>query len=268
MFRDIRARVADRRHCVDRVTDDHGHWRRRRERRRAGEHLVGHAAECIEVAARVDGVAGPLFGAHVVRGAERHADHRQFVVAGGVDGVGDPEVGYDRVVVLEEDVLGLDVAVDDAAVVRVAERVGDLVGNAKDVGDRQRSVARQPVAEGLALDERHDVEDKPVDLARIEEREDIRVAEVGRGGDLAQEAFVAERGGEFGAEDLHRDLAVVLEVLGEVHGGHPTGTEFPFDAVPVSERGGEVQVHGGGVERPIRVVRVWRYARARAIVWG
>ena len=44
--------------------------------------------------------------------------------------------------------------------------------------------------------------------------------EVGGGLDLGEEAFGADDGGEFGAEDLDGDGAVVLEVVGEVDGGH------------------------------------------------
>ena len=60
--------------------------------------------------------------------------------------------------------------------------------------------------------------------------------ELGGDLDLAGEPLAAERGGELGAEDLHGDLAVVLEVLGEVDGGHAAGAELALDAVAVGER--------------------------------
>ena len=44
-----------------------------RERRRAGQHLVEHAAERPDVAALVDRPSARLLGAHVRRGAEQHA---------------------------------------------------------------------------------------------------------------------------------------------------------------------------------------------------
>ena len=52
-----------------------------------------------------------------------------------------------------------------------------------------------------------------------------------------REALGAERGGQLGAQDLHRHLAVVLEVLGEVDRRHAALAELPFDAVAVGERG-------------------------------
>ena len=59
----------------------------------------------------------------------------------------DPEVGDQRVPVVQQDVLGLDVAVDDAVPVRVVERVGDLARDAHGLVDRQLRLAVEPVAQ-------------------------------------------------------------------------------------------------------------------------
>jgi len=57
-----------------------------------------------------------------------------------------------------------------------------------------------------------------------------------RGGlDLEQESIEAEAGGEFGAENLQRNAAVVLEIPGEVDGRHPALPELPLDAIAVRE---------------------------------
>ena len=87
----------------------------------------------------------------------------------------------------------------------------------------------------LALDEGHDVEQEAVGLARVEERQDVRVLEVGGELDLGQEPLGADHGGELGAQQLERHLAVVLEVLGEVDGGHAAGADLTFDPVAVGE---------------------------------
>ena len=70
--------------------------------------------------------------------------------------------------------------------------------------------------------------------------------------DLAQEALGADDGGELGAEDLDRDLAVVLQVLGEVDRGHAALADLPLDAVAVAEGGGERVRHDGGSLRVVR----------------
>jgi len=61
--------------------------------------------------------------------------------------------------------------------------------------------------------------------------------EVGGDLDLAEKPLLAERGGQFGAQDFYRDLAVVLQVLGKVDGGHPAGTELALDGVAVGKGG-------------------------------
>ena len=72
--------------------------------------------------------------------------------------------------------------------------------------------------------------------------------QVGDGLDLAQEPLGADHRGELGAQDLDGDLAVVLEVLGQVHRGHAALAQLALDAVAVGERGGEAEgigIHGG-----------------------
>jgi hypothetical protein len=55
---------------------------------------------------------------------------------------------------------------------------------------------------------------------------DVGVLELRREPDLALEALRAEEGVEAGAEDLDGDGAVVLQGLGEVHGGHAAAAEL------------------------------------------
>jgi len=60
---------------------------------------------------------------------------------------GDPEIGDDHAARrVYEDVVRLDVAVDDAAPVRVRERVGDLARDARRVSDRQAPLLVQQLA--------------------------------------------------------------------------------------------------------------------------
>ena len=55
----------------------------------------------------------------------------------------------------------------------------------------------------------------------------------------------AEGLGELGAEDLDGDEAVVLQVAGEVDGGHPAVAELPLDVVSGGERAQPSQDHVG-----------------------
>jgi hypothetical protein len=121
--------------------------------------------------------------------------------------------------------------------VGVIERVGDLAGNAQGVGNRELVLPPEPLAQRLALDERHDVIQEAVGDAGVEEREDMRVLEVGGGPDLRQEPFGTEDRGQLGSEHLDGDLAVVLAVVGEIYGGHPALPELALDLVAVGQGG-------------------------------
>ena len=110
--------------------------------RLAGEHLVGHGAERVDVAARADvALAHRLLGAHVGGRAERHAGLGHAAAAGLLHGEGDAEVGDEGAAVVQEDVLGLDVAVDDALAVGVVEGAGDFRGDADGVVDGELLLA-------------------------------------------------------------------------------------------------------------------------------
>src|ERR1019366_8213888 len=98
-------------------------------------------------------------------------------------------------------------------------------------------LAVQLVAERLALDEGHDVEQEAVGRARVEERENVRVLQ-GRGGlDLHYKALGAKHRRQLRLQHLERDVAIVLQVVREVHRRHPAGAEFALDGVAAGKRG-------------------------------
>ena len=86
-----------------------------------------------------------LLGAHIGRCADRQPGLGQLVAATRAERPGDPEVGHQRVPSREEDVFRLDVAVDDAVLVRVVERVRRLAGDAERVVQGQLRFPIQPV---------------------------------------------------------------------------------------------------------------------------
>src|SRR6266581_7467623 len=57
-----------------------------------------------------------------------------------------------------------------------------------------------------------------------------------READLSEEPLGAEDGRKLGAEHLERDGAVVFNVAGEVHRGHPAAAELTLDRVMVRQR--------------------------------
>ena len=110
-------------------------WKRVAGKRASpGRHLVQHRAEAERVAACVDGLATDLLRRHVGAGAQQRAlarvhRRRVRVVVGSdrLERLGEAEVQHLGMSAWRhDDVLRLDVAVDDAALVRLVERIGDL----------------------------------------------------------------------------------------------------------------------------------------------
>ena len=151
----------------------------------------------------------------------------------------DAEVGHQCVPVLQQDVFGLDVAVDDALGVGMLQRVGDFTRDAQRVGNRQLSLAFEALAERLAAHERHHVVQQGVGFTGIEQRQDVRMLQPRRGADLGEEAFATEGRTKIGMQHLDGDIALVPQIMREVHGGHAAGAEFALDAVAVGEGGGK-----------------------------
>ena len=144
------------------------------ERHLAGEQLEEDDARRVEVGGLVDRRAARLLGGEVLRGADDRALLRHLARAG----AGDAEVrDLDDALGVDDDVVRLDVAVDDAVAVRVAERGEDLAR----VRDRDRDRAEPARADQLLerppLDVLHDDEVGAVGLAPVEDRDDVRVRE-------------------------------------------------------------------------------------------
>ena len=136
--------------------------------------------------------------------------------------------------------LRLDVAVHYALLVRVTERLRHIAQDLHRIGDRQRAVPHELVAQREAIDKWHHVEEQPVRLARIVEREHVRVLQRRRDSHLTQEPFLAERRREILVQHLDRDVPLVLDVAREVDRGHATFAELTLDGVAVREGGLEL----------------------------
>ena len=211
---------------------------RPRERRLAREHLVEHRhrwRRC-RPGRRRPSRRSPAPG-HVLRRADREAGRGQRLAAAVTHRARDAEVGHQRVALAEQDVGRLDVAVDDAAL--GARRPALRRPRAPGGAPRRPGAAPSRCSRSrsdLALDVRHDVVEEAVGLARVVHRQDVRMAELRRDLDLAQEPVGAERGGQLRPHHLHRHLAMVLQVRGQVHRRHPALAQDPLDLVAAGQR--------------------------------
>ncbi len=120
---------------------------------------------------------------------------------------------------------------DHAVRVRVVEGRGGVPSDADRLLDWKQLLAVEPLAQGFALHVRHHVEEEPIRLARVVQREDVGVIQLGDDLDLAEKPVGSDGGCQLGPEDLHRDLAVVLHVVGQIDRRHAAAPELPLDSV-------------------------------------
>jgi hypothetical protein len=206
--------VEDRRQRVDRGLALEGGL--------AGHEFVENRAERELIGTEVDPPTGGLLRRHVAHRAEDGAGsrsgqiHLQRVLAGighrrhdlrqaEVENLHVPVAG-------DHDVLGLEIAMHDAALMRGGEAVGDLGGDVEDGAHRHRALLddRSQIA---PFDVLHDDEGRAVVGADLVDRHDVRMIERGGGTRLLREARqrVLLRG-EPRREHLDRDFAPELRI--------------------------------------------------------
>ncbi len=225
------------------------------EGKAAREHLEEHAPERVEVDRGRGLGAARLLGRHVLGRAEHEAGRgdAQFALHLGQAEVED----LDEVAVLvveQEDVVGLDVAVDDVELVGPGEGLGDLQGNAQAAVLGQASLGRDGAVEGDSPKVlHHEVAPAFGRLAEVGDVDDVLVVDAVGGLRLAQEAQAvgrveAEIGGEELDGDVPLDDVVVLPVDGldrAVDRAHAAGADALLDHVAPTDRLTDERVRKG-----------------------
>jgi hypothetical protein len=237
-----------------------------RVRRLAGEDLEQHQAQRVHVGRRRDGrQARALLGRHVARRAHHEALREAGVVA--VAPAGHAEVAQPRVegravgarvgLGAEQDVGGLHVAVDDAALVGHGQSRRHVVHDPHGVALGHGALGLAVVIEARALHQLHDQEHHAAVLVDLDEVGDVRVPDLGQHARLATEAaelHVVEHG--VGLEDLDGHGRVGAQLLGPEHLAVGAAAEAVGQAV-AAEHGAGLGHHaralaagaGGGVHQ-------------------
>ena len=153
---------------------------------------------------------------------------------------------------VEQDVGGLDVAMDQAAGVCVVEGLGDCRHQLGRIAECEPSLPHS-LGQVAPLDVlRHDVTEPVVGPADVIDRDDVRVVEPGECAGLGKVFLDVLRPGHSpGVGHLHGDGAVELLVTGEVNPPESALAELPDDPIAADRRG--------------IALRAWR-SRARALV--
>ena len=232
-----------------------------RERCRGGEGvrttdvLVEHRPECEDVRAHVDRPSIQLLGSHVRRRPNQQSGLRD-------EGPGDRcglETRQAKVEDLQPpiarpyDVFRFQIAMDDAARVRLGERARDLPGRPHDLGRRRPPAGCDLVAERGAVDEFRDNEQLVVGFLERVDRADARMGERRGGPRLAPQPFALHWiACQVRSEHLERDLPSQSRIRREVHASHASAADFFDDRVRTERRsGGERGVVGEQIGHPL-----------------
>ena len=149
-----------------------------------------------------------------------------------LEGLGQAEVEHLHLAVGRDlDVRGLEVAVDDALVVRGLERLGNLLRDAQRLDERDRPAA-QAIREVFALHQLHHQRAAAAGFLEAVDAGDVRMAERGQHLRLAVEArhaVLVVR--EVLGQQLQRDVAVQARVGRAEHLSHAASPELAGDAI-------------------------------------
>ncbi len=135
-------------------------------------------------------IGGGLLRRHVRRGPYGHAGGGQCGVAGSrAQGLGDTEVGDDRVMAGEEHVVRFDVTMHHPMLVGAGQGIDHVAEEAHRLADRELALTLETSAERLTLDVGHG-EPEPADgFARVVHWEDVGMLQPGRDLDLPEKAL-------------------------------------------------------------------------------
>ena len=217
---------------------------RARERRLTREHLVEYRRERVDVRARIDSfLPARLLRAHILGGTHRDSRPRNRRPTGSgaalEEDLGDAEVAHHRVSAGEQDVAGLDIAVNHPALMRVFQGIAHFGSDADRLLHREWSVALQPIVQRFALHVFHHIEEQAVGLIGFEQRHDVGVGELCGEQDFPLEPAAAEIGAGRGRQHFDGHPPAEFHVGGEVDGGHAAAAQLPRDGVAAREGAGQ-----------------------------
>jgi hypothetical protein len=182
----------------------------------------------------IDRLAECLLGTHVGDRPDDAAGLREARVRQ----LGDAEVENLHIAVRgQHDVGRLHVAVDDAAVVRLAKASRHRGGDAQGVGGGERPAGDRAVERLALVASHHDVQLVVVGLADLVDRADVRMLERRGGTRLDHEALLGRFvRAQVGRQELEGDVASEARVVSPINDPHSTTAETLDDLVSGQRR--------------------------------
>lgn len=185
----------------------------------AGERLVANHAEREDVGGGSGLFQLRLFGRHVLPGAFMAGERFAF---GELDHAEIDDLR--RIVVHDEDVAGLQIAMDQAVIVSDLQTPADLGDDLDDPFEREaRTGTLDELGQGRAMQKRHDEEGLAgaaiLDFTNVAEVDDIGVAQTGENVPFLGEQLDGE-GVHDVAHGFYGDIAAGLGVEGAIHDSH------------------------------------------------
>src|SRR5688572_19258223 len=126
---------------------------------------------------------------------------------------------------------------NDTVFVRMLQCARNLACDPDRFAYAQPLFALQLVAQRFAADVRHDVEQRSLRFTAVDEPEDVRMEQLGRYLDLAEETSRADRRRQVLGEDLDGYLPVMFQIAREIDRGHGATADLALDCVASAESG-------------------------------
>ena len=193
----------------------------------ADKQVIEGAAQAVDVGPDVDAVVDGLFGGEIVGGADDVAffellDEGPAVV---VEEASQPHVEYlDRSLTIEQQIAGLDVAMDEPGLARMFQTESGLANEVHCSGDREGAVAFDEFVKVAAVDKFEDEEMQLAFVIDVVGPDDVGMIQPGNGPSFAIET--SHRCRIFGLghrQHLERDPAAHEYVFTKINLAHAAG---------------------------------------------
>ncbi len=233
------------------------------EGRPAGEHFIEDCPQAEDVRSRgeLSRAAGGLLGRHVGRRADRRPRLGDRALP--LQQAGQAEIGQVRFTAgVEEDVGGLEIAMEHAALMGVMDGAGERGQEHRRLARREgRLPVGQPLRQGGALHQLHRQEVPAVVLSDFVDGHDVGMVEAGGGAGFGLKAGDAFRGAFLpGFNQFQGDQPPQAALPSPIHDAHAAARDFPeqlviAEAVPGGRRRNRPGLRLGAKEFTPQTVR-------------